>query len=79
MSKKKVAMRKPPNLKPGDKVKMNNRYVVPEKNRNKVWTVASEPWECCGEWLVRLEEYPRGGYAADGLTLMLPFGSNEKR
>lgn len=59
------------NLKPGDKAVMNNRYSVSEKNRGKVWTVRSEPWELCGTRVVLLEGY-RGGYAVDGLDKVDP-------
>ena len=54
-------------LKIGDKVVMNDKYYVDEKNRGKVFTVRSEPWMCCGTEIVLLEGYV-GGYAADGLT-----------
>lgn len=53
-------------LKPGDKVVMNDRYYVCEENRRKVWTVRSEPWDCCGTLVVKLEG-KAGGYAVDGL------------
>lgn len=42
-------------LKPGDKVVMNDRYYLDEKNRGKVYTVASEPWNVCGKAVVNLE------------------------
>lgn len=53
-------------LKPGDKVVMNDRYHVSEENRGKVWTVRSEPWDCCGTLVVKLAG-KAGGYAVDGL------------
>lgn len=53
-------------LKPGDKVVMNDRYHVSEENRGKVWTVRSEAWVCCGTLVVKLEG-KSGGYAVDGL------------
>ena len=53
-------------LKPGDKVIMNDHYHVCEENRGKVWTVRSEPWDCCGTLVVKLEG-KAGGYAVDGL------------
>ena len=37
-----------------------------EKDKGKVWTVRSDPWECCGVIVVLLEGKP-GGYAVDGL------------
>lgn len=55
------------NLKPGDKVAMNNNYYVSDKNKGIVFTVRSEPFDLCGTECVMLENY-RGGYAADGLT-----------
>ena len=55
-------------LKTGDKVIMNDKYRVAEKNQGVVFTVASDPWVCCGTKIVLLEGY-RGGYAVDGLTL----------
>lgn len=56
-------------LKPGDKVVMNDRYYVSEENKGKVWTVQSEPWNCCGTMVVKLEG-KSGGYAVDGLYLV---------
>lgn len=56
-------------LKPGDKVTMNSRYYVRKENRGKVWTVMSEPWDCCGTLVVKLEG-KAGGYAVDGLDLV---------
>lgn len=51
----------------GKKVKMNDKYYVSEKNRDKIFTVTSETWNICGTDVVLLEGY-RGGYAVDGLT-----------
>lgn len=56
-------------MKPGDKVIMNNKYHVSESNRGKIWTVRSEPWNCCGTLVVKLEG-KAGGYAVDGLDLV---------
>ena len=53
----------------GDKVKMNNNYHVSEENKEKVWTVRSEPWMCCGRMVIKLEG-KAGGYAVDGLDLV---------
>lgn len=53
-------------LKIGDKVVMNDKYYVSDKNKGKVFTVRSEPQEVCGTVSVWLEGY-RGCYAADGL------------
>ena len=53
-------------LKPGDKVVMNDHYHVSEENRRKVWIVRSEPWDCCGTLVVKLEG-KAVGYAVDGL------------
>lgn len=57
------------NLKIGDKVIMNDKYWVSTENKGKVWTVGSEPWECCGTTVVKLEG-KAGNYAVDGLALM---------
>ena len=54
-------------LKVGDKVTMNNKYYVTDKNKGVVFTVRSEPWDVCGTECVLLDGY-LGGYAADGLT-----------
>lgn len=36
-------------LKPGDQVVMVNCYEAKaEKNKDKIWTVSSEPWDLCG-------------------------------
>ncbi|MCI8605146.1 MAG: hypothetical protein HFE79_13560 [Ruminiclostridium sp.] len=56
-------------MKIGDKVVMNNKYYVSKKNKGKVWTVQSEPWECCGTLVVLLEG-KSGGYAVDGLDIV---------
>lgn len=56
-------------MKIGDKVVMNGKYYVSEENKNKVWTVRSEPWECCGQHVVLLEG-KSGGYAVDGLDIV---------
>lgn len=53
-------------IKVGSKVKMNGKYRVSEKNKDKVFTVASEPWNLCGTVVVKLEGVS-GGYALDGL------------
>lgn len=53
-------------IKKGSKVKMNDKYRVSEKNRDKVFTVVSEPWNLCGTMVVKLEGIS-GGYALDGL------------
>lgn len=56
-------------MKIGDKVIMNDKYFVSEKNKGKVFTVRSEPWDCCGTMVVLLEG-KGGGYAVDGLTVV---------
>ena len=63
---KKNATKKP--IKIGDKVVMNNNYRVPDKNKDVIFTVISEPWDVCGTQCVMLEGY-RGGYALDGLSI----------
>lgn len=42
-------------LKIGDKVRMNDKYHVSAEKREKVWTVCSEPWMCCGTMVVKLD------------------------
>lgn len=63
-------------MKIGDKVVMNNKYRVSEENKGKVWTVRSEPWECCGTLVVLLEG-KSGGYAVDGLDIVETTGLTE--
>lgn len=53
-------------IKIGDRVVMNSKYYVSGKNREKVFTVMTEPQEVCGTMSVWLEGY-RGCYAVDGL------------
>lgn len=55
------------NITKGDRVKMNDKYFVSEKNKDKVFTVTTEPQEVCGTLSVWLEGF-RGCYAVDGLT-----------
>ena len=50
----------------GKKVIMNDKYFVSEKNRGKVFIIASEPFCVCGTTVVKLEGYA-GCYALDGL------------
>jgi hypothetical protein len=52
-----------------DNVKMNDKYYVSEQNKNKVFTVMTDPQEVCGTLCVWLEGY-RGCYAEDGLTVV---------
>ena len=44
-------------LKVGDKVVMNDKYHVPEKNKGKEFIVTVEPQEVCGTLCVWLEGY----------------------
>lgn len=53
-------------IKIGDKVVMNDKYSVPDKNKGKVFTVRSEPQEVSGTMCAWLEGYS-GCYAVDGL------------
>lgn len=48
---------------------MNNKYLVSEKDKSKIWTVRSNPWNCCGTIVVLLEG-KSGGYAIDGLNII---------
>lgn len=41
-------------LRPSDRVAMINCYET-EEYADRVWTVESEPWECCGSEIVLLE------------------------
>lgn len=56
-------------IKIGDRVTMNNNYFVSEKDKNKIWTVRSNPWNCCGTIVVLLEG-KSDGYAIDGLNVV---------
>lgn len=56
-------------LKIGDNVVMNDKYHVNEEDKNKIWTVTSEPWMCCGTMVVLLKG-KSGGYAVDGLNIV---------
>lgn len=55
-------------FKPGDKVRMNDKYFVTQANK-KIWTVRTGPWMCCGTLVVALNG-KAGGYAVDGLDLV---------
>lgn len=54
-------------IKTGDKVKMNDKYYVSEKNKEKVFTVKAGPQNIGGQQCVWLDGW-KGCYAADGLT-----------
>jgi hypothetical protein len=53
----------------GDRVIMNDKYYVSEKNRGKEFTVATDPQDVCGTTCVWLKDY-KGCYAVDGLTVV---------
>ena len=53
-------------MKPGDKVVMNDKYFVADKNKGRIFKVRSEIQMICGTECVFLEGYT-GAYAADGL------------
>lgn len=53
----------------GKKVIMNDKYYVSEKNKGKVFTVITDPYNVCGSDVVKLEGYS-GCYAVDGLTVV---------
>lgn len=57
------------NIHVGDKVIMNDKYRVSDVNKDKIFTVCSEPWECCGTMVIKLDGIS-GGYAVDGLTVV---------
>ena len=54
-------------IKKGDRVIMNDKYYVSEKNKGKEFIVTTEPTEVCGTLSVWLDGF-RGCYAVDGLT-----------
>jgi hypothetical protein len=56
-------------MKIGDKVIMNEKYHIADKNKGVIFTVRSEPFDICGTECVLLENY-RGGYAMDGLMVV---------
>lgn len=56
-------------LKIGDKVTMNDKYWVSEKNKGKVFTVKTEPQEVCGTLCAWIDGFS-GCYAVDGLNLV---------
>ncbi len=51
----------------GKKVVMNDKYHVSDKNKGRVFEIASEPYSVCGAVVVKLEGLA-GCYALDGLT-----------
>lgn len=51
----------------GDRVIMNDKYYVSEKNKGKEFIVTTEPTEVCGTLSVWLDGF-RGCYAVDGLA-----------
>ena len=53
----------------GDKVKMNNKYYVNEKNRDMVFTVRTEPQRVGGTLVVWLDDFS-SCYAVDGLDVV---------
>lgn len=53
-------------MKKGDKVKMNDRYYVDQKNKDKIFTVRTSPKRAGGTLVVWLEDFS-GCYAVDGL------------
>lgn len=53
-------------LKIGDRVVMNDKYHVSDKDKGRLYTVRSNPY-LCGETLVVLLKEKSGAYAVDGL------------
>lgn len=53
----------------GDKVILNDKYYVSEPNKGKVFTVISDPYECCGSMVVKLDGIV-SCYAVDGLSIV---------
>lgn len=56
-------------MKIGDKVMMNNKYHVSNKNKGVIFTVRSKPFYICGTKCVLLNNFS-GGYAVDGLRII---------
>ena len=56
-------------IKYGDKVMLNDKYYVSQSNKDKVFTVTSDPYECHGSTVVTLDGMS-GCYAVDGLSLV---------
>lgn len=65
----KISERSDVMVKKHDLVKMNNKYYVSEKNKDKVFKVITDQQEVCGTVCVWLDDF-RGCYAADGLTVV---------
>ncbi|QDA30233.1 hypothetical protein [Paenibacillus polymyxa] len=66
-------------MKPGYQVIMQNCYEArKEKNKDKVWTVNSEPWELCGSEVVLLDGY-NGGFATKFLRVVSTASVDFKR
>lgn len=63
-------------LKIGDRVIMNDKYYVNEKNKGKVFTVRTNPQKVGGTLVVWLEDFS-GCYAVDGLTKYEPAVAGE--
>lgn len=57
------------NIQCGDKVMLNDKYYVSQSNKDKVFTVTSDPYECHGSTVVTLDGKD-GCYAVDGLSLV---------
>ena len=56
-------------LKPGDKVRVNNKFGLESKYVGQVFTVASEPWAVGDMELVKLKGQ-RGATRVDGLEVV---------
>lgn len=56
-------------FKPGDKVRMNDKFCVSAENQKKIFTVKSDPFLYGGTWLVAIDGWD-DGYAVDGLDLV---------
>lgn len=52
----------------GNRVRMVN-CLEAEKYGNKIWTIVSEPWECCGSIVVRLKD-KSGGFDISRLAIV---------
>lgn len=55
-------------LKPGDRVRINNKYGIEKKYEGRIFIVASEPWTVGSIELVKLKDQ-RGSMRVDSLDI----------
>lgn len=56
-------------LKPGDRVRINDKFGLADKYDGQIFTVASEPWTVGSMQLVKLQG-ERGAVRVDGLEVV---------